>query len=101
MARLWSASISRVDGAGDRRASWLNTQSQFQGFRGESRWGDDVQADGWGVMDPAKNTMSHVRELMENLEDHIADLTGLEETGRQISSSVSQVYFFVWRLTDG
>jgi len=53
--------------------------------------GDGMQVDGWGAVDPAKNTMSHVRELTENLEDHIADLTGLEETGRQISSSLERL----------
>lgn len=95
MARLLSASISRVDGRWDRR------QSQVQAPRGGLRLGDGMQVDDWGAVDPAKNTMSHVRELTENLEDHIADLTGLEETGRQISSSVSHVHFLlVWRLAD-
>jgi hypothetical protein len=32
--------------------------------------------------------MSRVSELGENLQDHIADLTGLEETAMQISASV-------------
>jgi hypothetical protein len=45
------------------------------------------------VVAPVENMMSHVNERQEILDDHIADLTGLEETRRQISSSVSQVYF--------
>ena len=92
VARLLSASKSKPDGSVDRRASWadlkaLGPQTPFLG----PKLGDGLQLDSWGVADPAKNTMSHVKELAENLEDHIADLTGLEETARQISASVSSL----------
>ena len=53
------------------------------------RLADDLQVDSLCAVDPAMNNMSHARELAENLEDHIADLVGLEETAMQISATVS------------
>ena len=41
------------------------------------------------TMDPAENNLLHVKELTENLDDHIADLTSLQETPTQVAASVS------------
>ncbi|KAE9376263.1 hypothetical protein N431DRAFT_462111 [Stipitochalara longipes BDJ] len=43
------------------------------------------------TMDPAENNLLHVKELTENLDDHIADLTSLQETPTQVAASLERL----------
>ncbi|KAH8743730.1 hypothetical protein BGZ57DRAFT_979616 [Hyaloscypha finlandica] len=81
LARLLLASKSRLDGPRDRRGSTAGTRIRL--------------GDGGILVDPADpaatDTMSHVKELEENLKDHITDLNGLEETAVQIKDSLERL----------
>jgi hypothetical protein len=46
------------------------------------------------IADPAENTMLHVRELAESVDDHISELANLEGRAFQISTAVSVPYAF-------
>jgi hypothetical protein len=83
VARLLSVSKLTIEST-DRRMS----RADLRALGPAARLGDDWQVDSCAV-DPAKNNMLHARDLIENLDDHISDLVGLEETAMQISASVS------------
>ena len=90
VARLLSVSKLTIEST-DRRMSRADLRAlgpQSPTLGPAARLGDDWQVDSCAV-DPAKNNMMHARDLIENLEDHISDLVGLEETAMQISASVS------------
>jgi len=91
VARLLSVSKPTVEST-DRRMSRVDLRAlvpQTPLLGPVVRLADDLQVDSLCAVDPAMNNMSHARELAENLEDHIADLVGLEETAMQISATVS------------
>lgn len=106
VARLLSASKSTPDPTA-RKLSYADLSAlappSSPGIS-RQRPGDYFHVDPSRIADHAKNTMSHVRELTENLDDHIADLTNLEENAMQISKTVSRGFsrqlFPLRRLTN-
>lgn len=104
ITRLLSASKSTTDGnsfskVGSRRGSFagladlraLGPQTPGAVLGSHVRF-DDVFLDSVAPsVDPAKITMIHARELAENLDERDGDLTGLEETARQIYDSLNRL----------